>query len=203
VKDGTVLVSVKGKGVYQSDDWGDTFVNWSTQLIDKNHDVNRILFSPRYGVDGTVYAASYEAVFMSKDKGGNWTSMDRPVRYENNREVVRYSEGWDFRKGKEYSANMLSYSESPRSEVILNFVGTGVAWIGTQSDEQGKARVYIDNQYKGDVDQFARVKKIFVKTYKINQLSHGPHSIRIEVMEEKNPDSKGHRVEVDAFDVLP
>jgi hypothetical protein len=98
---------------------------------------------------------------------------------------------------------MVSYSESPGSELILNFVGTGVAWIGTQSAEQGKARVYIDNQYKGNVDQFARVKGSLVKAYAINGLTHGSHSIRIGVMEEKNPDSKGHRVEVDAFDVLP
>jgi photosystem II stability/assembly factor-like uncharacterized protein len=201
--DGTVLVSIKGKGLYKSKNRGDTFVNWSTALLDENHDVSRILFSPRYAVDKTVYAASYEDVFISKDKGVTWKIIDRPVRYENHREVVRYSEGWDSRKGKEYSANMVSYSESPGSELILNFIGTGVTWIGTLSDEQGKARVYIDSQHKGEIDQYARVKEVLVKAYTINGLPHGAHSIRIEVMGEKNPESRGHRIDVDAFDVLP
>ncbi len=197
------LISVKGKGVYKSENNGSTFTLSAPELIENNHDINRILFSPSYAKDNTIYAASYEDVFVSHDGGINWKTISRPVRYENHREVVNYDGDWRSEKSKEYSASKVSYSNTRGSEVALNFVGTGVKWIGTHSDEQGKAGVYIDGQYMSDVDQYAKKRETLVESFVVTNLSRGAHSIRIEAMGEKSPASQGYRVDIDAFDILP
>lgn len=202
-KDNTLLISVKGKGLYKSMDRGNTFTMPSSTLIENNHDVNRILFSPNYGQDNTIYAASYEEVFVSHDNGMSWKTISRPVRYENHREVVIYNGDWRTEKAEEYSATRVSYSTARGSDVTLNFVGTGVKWIGARASEQGKAGVYIDGQYMSDVDQYAKVRETLVESFVVTNLSRGAHSIRIEAKGEKNPASQGYRVDVDAFDILP
>jgi hypothetical protein len=55
----------------------------------------------------------------------------------------------------------------------------------------------------GDVDQFGSSKETMVEAYAVGGLPSGPHSIRIEVAGEKGLNSQGHRIEVDAFDILP
>ncbi|MEN8129480.1 MAG: hypothetical protein ABFS45_04640 [Pseudomonadota bacterium] len=202
-KDNTLLISVKGKGLYKSMDRGNTFTMLSSTLIENNYDVNRILFSPNYDKNHTIYAASYEEVFVSHDDGMSWETISRPVRYENHRAVVIYNGDWRTEKAEEYSAGKVSYSDARGSDVTLNFVGTGVKWIGTRSNEQGKASVYIDGQYMSDIDQYAKASETLVESFVVTNLSRGAHSIRIEAMGEKNLTSQGYRVDIDAFDILP
>ena len=201
--DKTILISVKGKGLFKSKDGGNSFSEWSTALIDDNHQVNSIIFSPYFAQDKKIYSASYQDLFVSYDGGVNWDILKRPVRYENHREVVSYIGDWKLKNNENYSATKVSFSDSAGSEVKLSFVGTGVKWIGTRSDSQGIARVYIDGDYMGDVDQFGSSQETLVETYDVGGLTSGPHSIRIEVAGEKGLNSKGQRIEVDAFDILP
>jgi hypothetical protein len=85
----------------------------------------------------------------------------------------------------------------------LDFVGTGVSWIGTQSPDQGVARVYVDGSHVGDADQFGEAREYMVTSYTIANLTHGAHTISIEVTGTKNPQSTGYRIQIDAFDVMP
>ena len=202
-KDKTILIVVKGKGIFRSEDGGTSFSEWSTALIDDNHRIKSIVYSPYYANDRKIYSVSHEDLFVSYDSGVHWDITERPVRYENHREVVDYIGSWKIKNSENYSATKVSYTDVAGSEVSLAFVGTGIKWIGTRSESQGLARVYIDGDFMGDVDQYGNSKETMVESYTIDGLSYGAHSIRIKVTGKKRLKSLGSRIEVDAFDILP
>ena len=82
-RDGNILVSVKGRGIFKSTDGGDTFYATGQTLIKNNHELSNfgapssgapILFSPAYASDRTIFglgSASPE-VFRSTDGGEKW-----------------------------------------------------------------------------------------------------------------------------------
>ena len=202
-EDQTVLISIKGRGLYITHDGGGSFMKIASDLIKKNHELDRIHFSPQYATDKTVYASSYETLFVSQDGGNQWRTIKRPVRYENHREVVRYEGNWEIKKGEEFSATKISCSANPGDQVTLDFVGSGVNWLGTRSDTQGIARIYLDGKYQGEIDQFAINRETMVEVASIEGLPYGAHNLRVEVIDKKHPDSEGNWIEIDAFDVLP
>jgi len=202
-QDGTLIVSVRGAGLFKTDDGGLTFAQIGPDLIADNHAVELIEFSASYALDNTIYAASDEELFMSTDGATTWEIIARPVRYEDRREVVEFQGEWTVSTGDEYSANSVRHSDVAGDMASLDFVGTGVSWIGTQSPDQGIARVYLDGSYVGDADQFGEGREYMVTSYTIADLAHGVHTISIEVTGTKNPQSTGYRIQIDAFDVMP
>lgn len=201
--DQQLIVSVKGKGLYRTDDAGTTFLAIGRDLINNNHRIERLVFSESYAIDNTIYAASYEQLFKSTNGGNSWRVIARPVRYENHREVITYEGDWYIVVGEEYSASSVSHSNVIHNAASLNFVGTGVRWVGTASNEQGIANVYFDGKRVAEVDQFSDRTNFMVPLYLIKDLDYGPHSITIEVTNTKNPKSAGYRTAIDAFDILP
>jgi photosystem II stability/assembly factor-like uncharacterized protein len=200
--DQTVLVSVEGRGLFKSNDGGNSFVEIGYDLIEHNYTLKLIKFSPAYSTDHTLYGISDEEIFRSVDGGSSWEVMPRPIRYENMSKVIHYEGEWQLSGDDDFSATSVSYSEVAHHKARLNFVGTGVTWIGTASNDQGMAKVYIDGQYKADVDQFSDTQESMVTSYSITGLIDGPHTIVIEVSDTKNPRSAGYRIEVDAFDIM-
>jgi hypothetical protein len=125
------------------------------------------------------------------------------VRYENNRDVVHFDGDWKIQKNVNYSAGKISVSNIPKDKATLNFVGTGVSWIATKSKEQGIANIFIDGKFFGQVDQYSNTRKKITELISVKEMPYGPHSIIVEVSNSKNKESKGYRIEIDAFDVLP
>lgn len=201
--DKTLLIAVKGKGLFKSHDGGDTFFPLADDLIRNNHVMKYIRFSNRYAVDKTIYAASYEELFRSTDEGFSWELLQRPIRYENHRENILYDGNWKIENGENFSATKISYATSDKAGARLSFVGTGVSWIGTTSGDQGKAQVYIDGTFMSEVDQYKKKQAKMVNLYSVKNLPFGPHEIEIKAMTQRNKDSKGNRIGIDAFDINP
>ena len=63
-------------------------------------------------------------------------------------------------------------------------------------------KVYIDNEFKGDIDQFDLQRKNIVNLFEINNLTFGPHTFTVKAVNKKNKKSKGTRIEIDCFDVI-
>jgi photosystem II stability/assembly factor-like uncharacterized protein len=200
--DKTLIASVKGGGLFKTANGGETFAQVGPDLINSNHAIEYMAFSEAYATDNTVYAASDEELFRSTDGGNTWQAITRPVRYENMREVLRYEGQWSVSKDGDYSAGSVTGSDVAQSRAVLDFVGTGIVWIGTKASDQGIARVYIDGNHAGDVDQFGDAQGSLVRSYSITDLRYGPHTVTIEVTGSKNPKSTGNRIEIDAIDIL-
>ncbi|MDL2121678.1 MAG: YCF48-related protein [Deltaproteobacteria bacterium] len=203
--DETLIISVKGRGLFKTIDGGATFAEIGHDLITNNHSVRLLRFSPAYSIDNTIYGAG-EELFHSTDGGNTWKLIPRPIRYENKQhkqDVVHYRGNWEVLKDDDFSVTSVSHSNLAHNKAILNFVGTGVSWIGTESNDQGIAKVYIDGDFKGYVDQFSDTRNVTVRSYSITGLDYGPHTVMIEVTNTKNPESSGYRIEIDAFDVAP
>ncbi|HLF26887.1 MAG TPA: hypothetical protein VJG32_11165 [Anaerolineae bacterium] len=201
--DGMLIVSLKGRGLFQSEDGGETFTAIGSDLISANQSIELIRFSGSYAADHALLAASDEALFRSPDGGTTWAIIHRPVRYENMRDAIQYEGKWSITENDDYSAGSISRSNASRARAILNFIGRGVAWIGAVSDEQGIAHVYLDGTRVTDVDQFAETRQLMMPVWGIADLTPGLHTLMIEVAGDKNPSSTGTRIEIDAFDVLP
>jgi photosystem II stability/assembly factor-like uncharacterized protein len=197
--DQTLLLSIKGKGILKSWDGGRTFQTFAPAMIRANHELKWIRFSNAFAADRIIYGASYEELFRSNDGGHTWQPIERPVRYENHRDVVRYEGDWKPLHGENLSATRLSYTDSASAAVSLRFFGSGVSVIGPKSKDHGKARVYIDGAFRAEVDQFSQTTKSLMEIYSIRNLPRGPHEIRIETLDK----NAAARVAIDAFDIAP
>ncbi len=201
--DKTIIISTKGKGLFKSKNGGETWTEIAPSLKTENHFLEFIEFSPFYNEDHTIWGASKEAIFKSMDNGNTWNKMVIPiVRYENNRDVIVYDGDWKKKRGNNYSANNISLSENKSDEAILQFVGTGIKYIGTTSENQGIAEIFIDGKIVKKIDQFSYKSKTLVTLFEIKGLPKGPHTIVVKVIKEKNANSKGYNIAIDAFDVM-
>jgi len=169
--DKRIIISIK-RGVFESVNGGISFHPINTNLIENNHAVTRIQFSPAYATDKTIYAASEEELFRSTDGGYNWKVIKVPIRYEDRNGYINYDEHWERLRGEDFSAMTVSHSDFAKSKAMFNFVGTGVKWIGTKSNSQGIAKVYIDGEFKATVDQFSDNREVMVTTYQVTNLPH-------------------------------
>jgi photosystem II stability/assembly factor-like uncharacterized protein len=85
--DGTMLVSVRGEGLFRSTDGGQTFAPVAQALLDDNSTLSSfyhptsppIAFSPAFAVDQTVYGIAQENLFRSTDGGDTWEPVEFPV----------------------------------------------------------------------------------------------------------------------------
>ncbi|MFZ2725224.1 MAG: hypothetical protein WAX77_03120 [Methylococcaceae bacterium] len=84
--DNTLIITIKGKGLFKSEDNGQSFQALSPKLIASNHNfelwdefpcvsVSVIVFSPNYAIDKTIFAGDSNQVFQSQDAGKTWRSF--------------------------------------------------------------------------------------------------------------------------------
>ncbi|NNG00368.1 MAG: hypothetical protein HKM93_13360 [Desulfobacteraceae bacterium] len=217
-----VLVSVRGKGLFKTNDGGETFRPIGTALIAENYSLTQyqdfperstpIKYSPSYAVDRTIYAISGDKLFVSENGGEDWIEILRPLRYEDVRsDFIIYEKKNDWERqwfptqfgNNKVSASGITFSSTKGADATYGFFGTGVCWIGTENSDQGIANIYIDGQFKGQVDQYRSTGKTGARLFTIQKLKRCSHEIRIEVSGEKNEASTGYSLVVDAFDVFP
>ncbi|MSO87847.1 MAG: hypothetical protein EXQ71_10065 [Acidimicrobiia bacterium] len=85
--DGTLLVSVRGRGLFRSADGGATFAPTGEALLERNivlanfyHGATEaILFSPDFQHDHTIFGQAGTAVVKSTDGGETWESLVLPL----------------------------------------------------------------------------------------------------------------------------
>ena len=203
-RDQTVYISVKGRGLFKSLDGGRTFIALNDRLLKENHLIRHLELSPFYPQDRTLFAASEEALFRSQDRGNTWHKIDRMIRYENNyrQGVIEYSGDWELIKDKKFSSGNASLSQTKGSKVVFKFFGSGVKWVASPDFSRKSARIFIDELAVDSARE--RSGKHFGNDilYAVRNLIRGPHTLKIEVLEPLELDSKTPGVLIDAFDVL-
>lgn len=201
--DQILIISVKGRGLFQSHDGGITFSLIGESLLKANHSIVHIEFSPRFERDHTIYAASEEKIFRSIDGGKNWHLVERPVRYENIRDVITFSGDWTLLRANDYSAGSASYAQRLGSKAEFRFVGSGIRWIGETSEKLGWASIYLDGKRIATIDQNSNAAAHrMLQMYEIVDLPYGPHRIQVEAIKSPDGQSDVVGIVVDAFDVI-
>ena len=192
---GSLLVSVKGAGLFMSSDRGKSFQAVAGKLIDEHASIDYLEYSPNFAVDRSIVAASDETLYVSSDKGETWREITRPVRYEDMRNVVTFDGKWKRQSDEDFSARTQTSSGARGDTVTLQFIGGGIRWLGSTGPDCGNAQVSIDGIPVATVscqaDKAGHMQDVFTK----EGLTPGPHSLLIRV--------KSGTVTVDAFDVLP
>lgn len=195
--DGTVIVSIKGQGLFLSEDGGDSFAAFARPLAAHSRAISQIQFSPRYATDATLYASSEEVLYRSRDAGTSWSVVARPVRYEDSRDVIRFSGDWQRVQGELMSGGSEMRSSTAGSRAAFRFVGSGVRWLGDAEPDLGAVNISLDGATL-PVDALARVElNDGTVAYAIDKLEYGAHELVIELAE-----AAQGQVTVDALDVL-
>lgn len=88
------------------------------------------------------------------------------------------------------------------AQLEFEFQGDAVRWMGEKYDDAGRSQVFIDDKPVEIVDQYDRHRGRPFR-YVLSGLTPGHHTLRIVVLEEKNPKSKDHYVNVRVMEYQP
>jgi hypothetical protein len=103
------------------------------------------------------------------------------------------------------------YCSEPGATFVAEFDGTAVVWEGQRHADSGVARVSIDGQAMGDVDQYSytgvnvgRMDQREVPfRWSRGNLPPGKHTLRVTVTGKKNPLSSGTEINVTGLSSYP
>ncbi len=117
------------------------------------------------------------------------------------RNCVRRSwEGYRF-AGSWTDYNDWQTTTSPGATVERSFEGTGVRIHGFHYDDAGRAQVEIDGKVVGIIDEYAPIRGEAAH-WDFTGLHAGPHTVKLTVLEQSNPQSKGRFVNMARIEAL-
>jgi hypothetical protein len=109
---------------------------------------------------------------------------------------LKFSPGWTLvlTEDMQITTNVGAYVEH-------TFTGNAVRWVGRKFDDAGQCEVSIDGKPVATVDQYDPVRDAPFR-HEIRDLLPGQHTIRLTLLEQKNPASKHRYANITGFDVL-
>ena len=111
------------------------------------------------------------------------------------RRGIKFTGSWN-------DASVFRYTNAVGASAEASFEGTGIRWLGKKYDDAGTVEVTIDGKVIGVVDQYAP-KRDLPFEWTCKGLTAGKHTIRLRLLEAKNPKSRERFINVTGFDVLP
>ncbi len=128
------------------------------------------------------------------------TSVVYDLGYIDDRDSsVRYTGGWaPYDAGSDY-AGTETYSTQLGDTCEFTFTGTGIRYIGSKQKNTGKVKVYIDGEFKEEIDTYSALGSDLKQTviYSIDGLENAEHTIKLETS-----GGNANCIVVDAFEVL-
>ena len=141
-----------------------------------------VLFRPYYQFKEA------ERYYIYFDPARSWTRV--PLTQ------LKFSRGWTH-----VLTGDMQITTNVGAHVEHTFTGTGVRWVGRKFDDAGQCEVSVDGKKVATVDQFDPVRDLPFQ-HEVRNLSPGAHTIRLTLLEERNPASKNRYANITAFDVL-
>ncbi|RMF92981.1 MAG: hypothetical protein D6736_02555, partial [Nitrospinota bacterium] len=152
--DQTVVVGTWGSGVFKSTDGGLSWQGGDSAL--DGAFLRALAISPEFARDRTLFAGTWSGIYRSADAGQSWEFIPTVRPFDIRKPVPILTRGtWKILKDSQSHGGSLAYSRVAKSAMIFRFVGTGVAWIGTKSQQQGIAKVFIDGILDAEVDGYS------------------------------------------------
>jgi hypothetical protein len=127
-----------------------------------------------------------------------------PGKYNDDDPRVIYGGFWNPGRGEfpDSFGATVSYSDDKGAHIQISLEGSAFTYGFTRAQNRGKARIYIDGKPAGDFDQYGPNTE-WQQTKRYLLSSAGPHSVRIEVLQQKSPAATGAFVDFDFFIVEP
>lgn len=100
------------------------------------------------------------------------------------------------------SGGKYKVSANTNATVSYTFTGKGIRWYGVQDNKGGVVEVYIDNQLVGEVDLYSQASQYNKLLFERLNLPSGTHTITLKNTGQKNTNSTGTNISVDAFEVI-
>jgi hypothetical protein len=92
----------------------------------------------------------------------------------------------------------IHFTNQVGASVEYTFAGTGIYFTALKYDDAGKAEVRIDDKVVEIVDMFGPFRD-FTFVQKYEGLEPGGHTIKITLLEDKNPDSRDRHINISSF----
>jgi hypothetical protein len=97
----------------------------------------------------------------------------------------------------EWSSWKVRQAGGAGDQATLAFAGTGVAIVGTTSQQGGRADVYLDGAQAGEIDAWIPERTFDNDYWHVTGLANGPHTVRIVVRGDADGRSKGRLVQLE------
>jgi hypothetical protein len=112
--------------------------------------------------------------------------------------AITYDGAWTRNVARVWSEGAAATSNQTGDSATFTFEGTGVSWIGCEKATIGKAKIFLDDVLKEEINMNKPVGiEGFQRTvWRVDGLTSGPHRLRIEISSTNN-----NFIVVDAFDV--
>src|SRR5699024_8011908 len=84
------------------------------------------------------------------------TVLNAPLKLDGEHEAIQYEGNWNLYPEKGAYDDTQKYNNTPKEGdfVQLNFIGTGIDWIGHLNRIDGIANVYIDGEFQDAIDTY-------------------------------------------------
>jgi len=125
----------------------------------------------------------------------------RPVEQRHAPVALRPARAWRTERAARASGGSFAIADEPGAAVEMRFDGAGVDWITVTGPNRGRVRVSIDGKPLRIVDLYS-ASRSFGVVERIDGLSDGSHTLRIEVLGRRSPPSGGRWIAIDRFIVL-
>lgn len=96
-------------------------------------------------------------------------------------------------------ADRFHFSDVVGATAEYTFHGTAIRWLGSKFDDAGRAEVAIDDKPVAVVDQYGPGRNLPFD-WSVKNLAPGKHTIRIKILAEKSPQSKGRFINIAGFE---
>jgi subtilisin family serine protease len=123
------------------------------------------------------------------------------IKIEENDSKINYSGSWTIVSNTKYSGGIAKAGTSIGSTAEYTFNGTGIKVFGATSSNRGKTDIYIDGILYKTVDLYSPSINYNVLYFEDNNLSNGPHTIKIVNKGERNPASTGIAISLDYIEI--
>jgi len=126
-----------------------------------------------------------------------------PGAYDDQDSRIEYNGAWIHdHQFAAASHGSITYCDVPGAFVRLKFVGSAITYVFTKALNRGTGQVLIDGVERARIDMYS-AKTEWRAERSFNELVPGQHVFEVRVLNEKNPDSSGTYVDLDAIIVRP
>src|SRR5262249_18458888 len=99
-----------------------------------------------------------------------------------------------------HSGGSAKLAVDPGARATFTFTGQSAKWIAFRDQWAGIAKVYVDGEFKKEIDTYASPEVAPTVMFTVTGLAPGAHTLSIEVAGRRNPASMANWIWIDAFD---